>query len=180
MQIPKELEDKILAMPGTTVNGKPVQPEPRKAREKPELVTPGYFNCTGTFMVPLHVTAGDNSRGQKARIGRAGHERRVCASVFALGHFCWFKMLAGPTNNPGVITVEMTRLGGRSLDSDNLQASMKYVRDTAALFLGKPDNDPLIRWEYYQEPGGPSGVRVRLSVEEHHGPATNPTHATPP
>ncbi len=179
MRLPKELEDKIIGMPGTTVNGKPVQAEEsRKAREKPELREPEYYerNC---FVVPLHVVAGDNARGQKARIGRAGHERRVCASVFAGAHSVWGAACCALTRDRP-LTVYLARVGGRKMDDDNLPASLKYIRDTVALFLGRDDNDPLIHWEYAQEPGGPSGVRVRLSVEDHHGPATDATHATPP
>lgn len=48
----------------------------------------------------------------------------------------------------------------RRLDDDNLQMSMKYIRDYLAKWilggkLGQKDSDARIKWEYYQEKGPP-------------------------
>ena len=54
-------------------------------------------------------------------------------------------------------TVKLTRHGTRTLDSDNLQFSFKWVRDSVADFLipglkrGRADDDPRIEWIYDQK-----------------------------
>ncbi len=54
-------------------------------------------------------------------------------------------------------TVTLTRYAPRSFDSDNLQGSCKYVRDSVSEALtnttqaGMADNDPRIKWVYKQE-----------------------------
>jgi hypothetical protein len=55
--------------------------------------------------------------------------------------------------------VLITRIGPRRLDSDNLQAACKSVRDQAAQMLGI--NDALDVWLYAQETGV-YGVRVEI------------------
>lgn len=51
------------------------------------------------------------------------------------------------------------------MDSDNVVASLKYVRDAVALLLGVDDGcDGPVVWEYDAEPDGPHGVRVELRL----------------
>lgn len=65
------------------------------------------------------------------------------------------------------ITITLTRRGPRRLDSDNLQASLKHVRDYLATALSPAtqanqhgrrgdDSDPRIIWKYAQETGPPA------------------------
>ena len=51
----------------------------------------------------------------------------------------------------GPVVVTFTRIAPRPLDDDNLRSALKAVRDGVADWLGVPDNDPRIRWEYRQE-----------------------------
>lgn len=60
--------------------GAPAPPQPGKTK----LVT-ASFNPPACWLIPLHVVAGDNQRG-KAKIARAGHERRTVCRVFARYH----------------------------------------------------------------------------------------------
>lgn len=63
-----------------------------------------------------------------------------------------------------VVKVTLIRIAPRALDGDNAQASLKACRDGVADWLGVPDNDPRIRWEYQQERGAPKTYAVRVEV----------------
>jgi hypothetical protein len=68
-------------------------------------------------------------------------------------------------------TVTLIRIG-RELDSDNLPASLKNIRDGVADWLqirvdakGRgSDSDRLIEWKYYQRPGTPQGVKIIVAL----------------
>lgn len=145
--------------------GKPSLVPGKAKRAKPELVA-AAFDPFPRWTIPLHVTAGDNNRG-KAKIGRAGYERRVVSRHLGGATLVHLAPFATKASMGIPIDVTLTRLGGRALDDDNLHAAMKYVRDTCALMMGFDDNasSPL-RWEYGQEPGGAVGVRVTIEAAQ--------------
>ncbi len=58
--------------------------------------------------------------------------------------------------------ITITRLGPRKLDSDNLAASGKHVRDGIADAIGIDDRSDLYDWVYAQEASKVYGVRVRI------------------
>lgn len=62
---------------------------------------------------------------------------------------------------PPPLTVVLTRLGPRTLDGDNLQASLKAVRDGIADWLGLDDGHAGLDWQYRQR-RGPYGVEVEV------------------
>jgi len=65
-----------------------------------------------------------------------------------------------PTQWP--VTVLLTRIGPRKLDSDNVAGCLKAVRDGVADALGVDDGDEsMVTWQYAQA-RGPYGVRVEL------------------
>ncbi len=65
-------------------------------------------------------------------------------------------------------TVTFTRIGPRLLDLDNLQGSMKAVRDQVAEMLGADDSPSSpITWEYRQERG--KFYRILIAVESKGG-----------
>lgn len=69
-------------------------------------------------------------------------------------------------------TVRLVRHGTRALDSDNLQFSFKWIRDSVADMLspglqrGRADDDPRIKWDYDQlkVKKGSEGFLIHLSV----------------
>lgn len=64
------------------------------------------------------------------------------------------------------LTVWLTRVGKRKLDSDNLQGALKHIRDGVADWLGIDDGrDDLVRWEYVQSVGQHVGVHVTIEQE---------------
>lgn len=51
------------------------------------------------------------------------------------------------------LTVVLTRLGPRTLDSDNLASALKAVRDGVSDWLGVDDGHPELDWQYRQRKG---------------------------
>jgi hypothetical protein len=63
------------------------------------------------------------------------------------------------------MTITMTRIGPRLMDSDNAVGACKHVRDQIAEDLSVDDGDPRITWNVEQEKG-PYAVRVRIEALE--------------
>lgn len=70
------------------------------------------------------------------------------------------------------VTVTLTRVAPRDLDSDNLQGGdMKAIRDQVAALLipglrpGQADSDPRITWHYAQEKAGPRVYALRIEIK---------------
>ncbi len=61
------------------------------------------------------------------------------------------------------MTVTLTRVSPRKLDSDNLAFAFKGIRDEVAAYFGIDDADPRIRWEYAQAKGK-AAVRIAFDV----------------
>lgn len=139
---------------------------PRKNTQR-QLVEPAfsfdYATKVATWTIPLYVVAGDNARGMGSKIGRAGHEREVVG--FALARELGFLARYAKAIQRGEpVKVTLTKLGGGRLDVfDNGPASMKYVLDTVALFLGVRDSNPALHAAFRQLPGKRvHGVQVIL------------------
>lgn len=60
------------------------------------------------------------------------------------------------------VTITMTRIGGKPLDSDNLSGSCKGLRDAVAAWLQIDDGDSRLTWKYEQEPGPLQGVVITV------------------
>lgn len=61
--------------------------------------------------------------------------------------------------------VWLTRIAPRQLDpGDNLNNSMKAIRDQIAVFLGVDDNDERVRWRYQQRRGEPREYAVLIEI----------------
>ena len=96
----------------------------------------------------VHVPIG-TGRGLNDRKHWYARSRQVKDERFAVGlmlNACKDPLPEGPCYR-----VTLTRCApSRGLDSDNLQGSLKAVRDEVAAFLGVDDGSPLIAWEYAQ------------------------------
>ena len=135
-------------------------PAVQKLPEKPQL-RKRSFVAPATWVVPLYIYAGDNARGMRQAIGRAGHERKAVAYTLA-GQLRAVAVFADRLAAGRPVTVRLTRVGGRGMDDDNVVAACKYVRDAVALFLGVDDRSPLVSWRCDAEPGGAFGVRITM------------------
>lgn len=62
------------------------------------------------------------------------------------------------------LIITLTRIGSRKLDSDNLAASFKAIRDGVADWLGVDDGDERLTWIYAQEKGK-YAVRIEFAPD---------------
>lgn len=74
----------------------------------------------------------------------------------------------GQPKPPVPCRVVLTRLGTRTLGSDNLQYAFKKIRDEVAdqilpgMARGRADDDERITWDYRQEKSKMDGIRVEI------------------
>jgi hypothetical protein len=108
------------------------------------------------LIVPIRT-----SRGQNEREHYMQRARRVKAERLAVG------LMLNPHRAPeGPVTVLMRRVSpsNKGLDSDNLQGSLKAIRDQIASWLGRDDADPSINWMVAQRPGKTGEWAVEIEV----------------
>lgn len=72
----------------------------------------------------------------------------------------------GVRSVPLPATVTLTRIGVRTMDTDNLAGGFKAVRDAIAGWFGWNDGDPRITWRYEQVKGKEYGVRIRIASDD--------------
>jgi len=63
------------------------------------------------------------------------------------------------------LTITLTRVSSRQLDSDNLASAMKAVRDGIADAIGVNDGDSRLEWRYKQERAGAGEYGVLVEIE---------------
>lgn len=77
----------------------------------------------------------------------------------------YLQLRCAATGHQVPCTVSLTRIAPRALDGDNLQASLKNVRDGAADWLKVDDRHPEVTWKYAQRKGKPKEYAVEVTVE---------------
>ncbi len=101
-----------------------------------------------SFTIPVQVISEANIREH----WRKAHKRHKDQKFIVRMEFLNQKI---PQRLP--VTITMTRLSPRNLDSDNLQAAFKYVRDAISEHFitdkapGRADDDPRFTWLYEQK-----------------------------
>lgn len=65
---------------------------------------------------------------------------------------------------PFPLTITLTRIGPRTLDTDNLAGGFKGLRDGIAARLKVDDADPRITWVYAQQKGAPKEYAAIVEV----------------
>lgn len=111
-------------------------------------------------ILPIKTVGGLNARENwRTRAGRVKRER-YWALMYAKQ---LLKLYFGEPRTFHIVT--LTRLSSGTLDSDNLQGSLKAIRDGVADAIGMPDNDPRIEWQYAQEKckRGDFGVKIEIA-----------------
>lgn len=68
--------------------------------------------------------------------------------------------------------VKLTRVGPKSLDSDNLASAFKAIRDAIARRLGVDDGDKRIKFEYDQIAIGFREYNIRVEITSNGGDNT--------
>lgn len=94
--------------------------------------------------IPLRASGSQNAREHHFAKARRVKKERDRAMLFTAK----LPALVEPA-----LLVTLTRVGPRGVDGDNLQASLKSVRDGVARRLKVDDASPLVRWAYEQERG---------------------------
>ena len=67
------------------------------------------------------------------------------------------------------VTITLTRVAPRKLDSDNLERSMEAIRDGIADAFGVDDGDDRIEWRYDQRTGRAGKHSVDVEIRERGG-----------
>lgn len=106
------------------------------------------------IVIPVKTVSGMNAREHHMARSRRVKGDRTATS--------WALCQTAPPVPP--CTVKLTRLApSNGLDSDNLQSSMKGVRDQIAEWIGIDDKSPLVTWQYEQLRARDYGVIVEVS-----------------
>ena len=118
-----------------------------------------------TFLVPIRTVSELNRREHWA-----ARAKRTAANRDAVA--CALKVRAPP---PLPVSVRLTRIAPRALDSDNLAGALKATRDQVAVWLGLPiakrrgrpvadDRDPRVAWAVDQRRAGPHSYGVEIEI----------------
>lgn len=107
--------------------------------------------------IPVRTVSEANSHEHWRVRARRAKEQRGLALLVCRG-------LGAPPAPP--LTITLTRVGPRSLDSDNLAGSQKHVRDGIADWLGlaKHDSDPRLTWLYEQRKGPAGATEITITT----------------
>jgi hypothetical protein len=113
--------------------------------------------------IPIQTVSVLNVREHWAKRSRRTKQHRTTtyAMLLSYGKAADLYRIAAPIR----FTITLTRIGGRTLDDDNLRAALKATRDGVADWLGIDDGDKRLTWQYGQEPKQrkmPPGVRVEI------------------
>lgn len=107
--------------------------------------------------LPIATRSEANRRGHWARHYHRNSQQRSAVELAMRAH------LGRPPQPP--LTVRLTRISPRKLDSDNLAGALKHVRDGVADWLGIDDGDERIEWTVAQERRKPREQAVRIEVK---------------
>jgi hypothetical protein len=169
MNIPPELERKIIAMPGVVVRyaqQPKAEPEDKPEPKEPVLVEPSVVMLSAlTVTIPVVTRSEINLKDWKAR-NRRNSEAWKAVSRTLGPHLKDLAPYAEAYAADRALRVTFTRLGGRRMDQSNLPTATKATEDAVAFMLGADDGDPRWHPSWKQEPGGPHGVRVEIEIWE--------------
>lgn len=166
MNLPPDVVEQILALPGVTVNGLPVQqPKPKAKRPSRQLAEGFVLVDQGVLraIVPVACTTEVNCRNWRNRSRRSDAAWKAVSKTFgprldALSPF------SAAYHSGKALRIVLTRLGGRKADASNLPTATKGLEDALAFMLGADDGDARWRAEFRQRPGGEIGVLVEIEV----------------
>ena len=111
--------------------------------------------------IPMRTWSEANLREHWARRARRVRKQRQAARLLVRAA-C---NRANASFSSGPITITLTRLAPRKLDSDNLASSLKAVRDGVADALGIDDGSSRIEWRYAQGKGKPREYAVLVEIK---------------
>jgi hypothetical protein len=108
-----------------------------------------------------HVDGGEKSLKRVLRaLDGSVHGDGSMDSVVRVNEWCFG---SGVEHLEG-LTIVLTRIAPRKLDTDNLASGFKAVRDGIAEWLGIDDGDSRLDWQYRQRNGGVKVYRVEVEI----------------
>ena len=114
-------------------------------------------------LIEARTVSEANSRAHWGVRARRSKKLRSLARLLCAGPVCACRDRLG-----GTFTVRLIRVAPHSLDTDNLAAALKAIRDGVTDALAPcgvlTDADPRVTWEYAQERGEPKQYAVRVEV----------------
>ncbi len=108
-------------------------------------------------LIPVRTWSEANQRGHWGKRARRAKKQREAAGLLVRTARC-----ALP--NSGDVTIMLTRIAPRALDTDNLASGLKAVRDGVADALGVDDGSARIEWRYSQERRKPGEYAVLVEI----------------
>jgi hypothetical protein len=109
------------------------------------------------ILVPVEIRSEANLRQHwRKRYERSKAQKEAVA---------WFLKGKDKPVNPVSITVTITRIGGRRLDTDNLAGGAKAIRDAVAHWVGIDDGDSRYRFVYEQRKGSNCCTEIHIAWE---------------
>jgi len=109
-----------------------------------------------SFSLPIRTVSEANSREHWSAKAKRARGQRLMARVETISRRVALHCVSFP------LTITLTRIGKRMLDSDNLSRSFKAIRDGVADGLDIDDGDERLVWIYGQEIGKEYGVRIEV------------------
>lgn len=111
-----------------------------------------------TVTLPIRLVSVANAREHWSKKAARARDHRGAARLVVASNK-WKTWADHP------LTVTLTRVAPRMLDSDNLSSAFKALRDGVADALGVNDNDGRISWRYDQQRGRIKEYAVRITIE---------------
>jgi hypothetical protein len=111
--------------------------------------------------IPLRVRSLNEREHPMVKAKRVAQERVVTRLAMAA------PCAQYRANPPARLTVTLTRLGPKLMDSDNNVGALKAVRDGVADALSLDDGDPRLTWVYLQDCRRWAQWGVRIELEAH-------------
>ena len=109
----------------------------------------------------LHIEMKTVSELNQREHWGATHRRRSAQRSLV----AWSFKLSDEKPPPFPVVVKLTRIAPRALDrGDNLNSSMKAIRDEVAKQLGIDDADPRVIWQYDQRKGDVREQAVEIEI----------------
>ena|ERR1700691_5422576 len=100
-----------------------------------------------TFELPIDTVSELNTRDCRQRKAARAREQRIHAK-----NYCSLQQPRFVVPPTGDIHIHLTRLGPKRLDSDNVQAALKAIRDGVCDWLGIKDGiKDRTKWYYDQQ-----------------------------
>ncbi len=113
--------------------------------------------------IPLEIVSEANLREHWSK-GYKRHKRQK--------YIVRLELLAHEIPQTLPVKITLTRMSPRNLDSDNLQAAFKYVRDAVSEHFisdkapGRADDDPRFQWNYDQIKSADKSIRLSFDWPE--------------